>query len=344
MNPGSLVIRTDASAAIGTGHTMRCLALAQAWQDAGGDVLFAFAETTVGLEPRILAERFRCLRIDAAPGSVQDAEATAIHAAKAGAKWVVVDGDRFSPEYLRALRAPDFRLLLIDDFAERDSFPADLILNSNLDARVDRYPQSGRNTGLLLGTRYVLLRREFTAHPRDRQHPAVGGRVLVSFGGTDPDNLSIRVMRALSRDVGFDPQITVVAGAGYPNVSRLQELSSPNMRVLVDPPNMPEIMANSDLAVIAAGGTLWELLYMGCAVLSYSRNSVQSRVICEVEQRGAARNLGDASAFDPDALRAAVASTAQSREHRETMAARGREVVDGLGAKRVVNAMLGEPE
>ena len=40
---GTMLVRADATMAIGSRHVMRCLALAQGWQDAGGDVTLAAA-------------------------------------------------------------------------------------------------------------------------------------------------------------------------------------------------------------------------------------------------------------------------------------------------------------
>lgn len=50
----SLLLRADGSTAIGTGHLMRCLALAQEFADAGARVALASAEI-----PDRLRERFR---------------------------------------------------------------------------------------------------------------------------------------------------------------------------------------------------------------------------------------------------------------------------------------------
>lgn len=53
-----LIIRVDASTQIGTGHLMRCLALGQAWKDAGGQVIFVTACQDDSLLQQLREEKF----------------------------------------------------------------------------------------------------------------------------------------------------------------------------------------------------------------------------------------------------------------------------------------------
>jgi spore coat polysaccharide biosynthesis predicted glycosyltransferase SpsG len=132
----------------------------------------------------------------------------------------------------------------------------------------------------------------------------------------------------------------LVAGAGYSKVTALQKVSAPNIRVIVDSQNIADLMSESDLAVIAAGGTLWELLSMGCVVLSYARNTVQKRVVRSLAKDGVVVDMGETVDFSAASLVSEVRRLADSQALREQMAARGRRLVDGLGAARVVEAML----
>jgi UDP-2,4-diacetamido-2,4,6-trideoxy-beta-L-altropyranose hydrolase len=315
---------------------MRCLALAQAWQDAGGTVSLAVAELPDALLPRVTAEGVSLSRVHATPGGPEDAGETIAQSHRLRADWVVIDGDRFGSDFLQTVRAAGFRVLLIDDFADRESFPADLIVNPNLDDDGEPYRKRGATARLLMGPSYVLLRREFRQGAEKREIRQTGDRILVTLGGSDPENLSPKIADALVHC--SDLVVTVIAGAGYDKADELRKVNASNLRVVFNPPNIAQFMKDSDQAIIAAGGTLWELLSMGCAVLSYSRNIVQTRVVQALSHRGMVVDMGEIRHFDPAKLAVSVKELVDSRMARERMTNLGRTIVDGLGTTRVVEA------
>jgi len=334
---GTLLIRADANVSVGTGHVMRCLALAQAWQDSGGDAVFAVAEIPSAIEQRLAGEGFSIVRMPEPAGGAEDADATVRAAHECGAVWVVIDGDRFDVGFLQGVKAGRSRVLLFDDFGERESFPADLILNPNSNAIEEPYRKGGSVTPLLLGESYVMLRREFASWRGERILPEKASKVLVTLGGSDPDNLTPKIAEALGHLAGYE--ITVIAGPGYPYLRQLEQAGPPNVRVVFNAKNMRELMEQADLAVIAAGGTLWELLYMQCVTLSYARNPVQSKIVQELAEKGAVHNMGATIDFDGSALATTVNELGRSKKMRRQMTNLGRQVVDGKGASRVLQAL-----
>src|SRR5437667_346563 len=111
-----VIFRVDASPVIGTGHVMRCLALAQACRRSGGSAIFGSAEITPALDTRLTGEGFQSVRLSTAPGSVEDATNTVAVALEHNASWVVADSYNFGTDYQHAIKAAGLRLLLLDDY------------------------------------------------------------------------------------------------------------------------------------------------------------------------------------------------------------------------------------
>ena len=316
---------------------MRCLALAQAWQDRGGTASLTAAELPSQLSQRMSAEGVSLNEIHVTPGGLEDANETIAHARRLGADWVVVDGDHFGSDFLGTVRAAGFRVLLVDDFADRECFPADVIVNPNLDDAEGPYRARGATALVRMGLSYGMLRREFRQAEQRKEVREAGNRILITLGGSDPGNLTPKIVGALAHC--SDLELTAIVGSGNDKVDELRDLSASHLRILCDPPNIAQLMRDADLAIIAAGGTLWELLSTGCAVLSYSRNRVQMHVVQELSRRGVIVDLGETRHFDPAQLVESVKELADSRLARERMATLGRGLVDGMGTTRIVEAL-----
>lgn len=345
MTAAALLIRADASISTGTGHVMRCLALAQAWQDAGGRAMFATAGTPPAIQARLAAESCEEFSITAGPGTSSGASQTIALAREHKADWIVVDGYQFDADYQRLLKAAGCKVLFIDDHGHSSHYCADLVLDQNVHGPASAYAERSPNTRLLLGARYILLRREFAKWLEwERPVGSTGRKILISMGGSDPYNLTAHALQALDGTEMENLEITVVVGGSNPHGAKLEraaEASKNPIRLVRDARQMPEILAGADVAMIAGGGTLWEALFMQCAVFSYARGAVQKAVVDGLERDGLVVNLGDGTDAVSEVAIQTLRQVLGSQEWRERLSRKGRALVDGRGSRRVADILLG---
>ena len=334
-----LLIRADASTAIGTGHIMRTLALAQEWQSGGGVVTFAVAMLPESLRARLHDENCRIVEITAERGSGDDAAQTCA----AGAGLIVADGYVFDTAYQDTLRSTGARLLLLDDYGHAQHYSADFVLNQNVGADAARYANREPQTELLLGPRYFLLRREFTEFGSRSREIAPARKLLVTIGGSDPANVTRKVLDALEF-FGTDLQTRVIAGAANPHLDELRRAAQrfgDRVEILASVTDMPAQMAWADCAVSAAGGTCWELLFMGLPAALLTVIDNQRGIASALAAAGAAIDLGWHTDVDSRRIAEELRSLLTAPERLAAMSARGRELVDGEGAARVVMRLEG---
>lgn len=339
---GPLLVRTDASSAIGLGHAMRCLSLAEAYAEAGGTVAFlmvappeAFAEraTRGGAEVRSLA---------VAPGSMEDLRETLTAAEQLGAAWIVLDGYHFDSDYQSGLVAGGPPVLALDDHGHVSRYSAALVLNQNVGADERAYGNRGPGTRLLLGPRFALLREEFRRWARPREPtPPRARHVVVTFGGSDPENVSGRVLEALA-DVDVPVEVDLVVGPSNVNRDALEAAADrcPHpVEVLVDVSDMAARLAGADLAIAAAGVTALELARVGTPHIAIAIADNQRPGAHALGRDGVIVDLGWHADVSRAAIADAVAALAEDPGWRAELSRRGRGLVDGRGAERVLAAM-----
>jgi UDP-2,4-diacetamido-2,4,6-trideoxy-beta-L-altropyranose hydrolase len=340
---GKLLIRADASAHMGTGHVMRCLALAQSWQESGGTAQFAMAEPASALEARLAYEGIGISRVRATAGSQADAEQTTSLARQLRTDWLLLDGYQFSATYQREIKAAGLRLLCVDDYGHASHYYADIVVNQNLHATEAFYASREPYTRLLLGTRYVLLRREFRPwYSWQRQIAANARHILVTFGGSDVENVTSKAIAALQK-VGVNGlEVVVLVGANNPHFegeTKATHNSDLGIHLEYNASNVPEVMAWADLAISAAGSTCWEMAYMGLPSMVLALAENQSPIAASLEQAAAVVNLGSSWAGSQADISAALRELIGNEFLRSKMSKVGRQLVDGDGCRRLVMAL-----
>ncbi|MFA4823708.1 MAG: UDP-2,4-diacetamido-2,4,6-trideoxy-beta-L-altropyranose hydrolase [Methanoregula sp.] len=337
-----LVIRADASPEIGTGHVMRCLALAEAWQDNGGDVVFVSTFDSPALGARMKNEGIKIIHISPVAGSSGDADETARIAFSIGAKWIVVDGYSFDADYQKRIKDSGLSLLFLDDYGHADHYYADIVLNQNMSACMSLYGQHEPYTRFALGTRYALLRKEFLVWSGwRRDHKEVARKILITLGGSDPANVTLKVIEAVKEIDVSDLEVTVVVGGANQNFDRLCEAvnDQAGFRLIKNAENMPELMAWADIAISAGGSTCWELAFMGLpsCIIALAENQRKSS-----ESLFAGKITEYAGWFEDvthEDLVLKITALLFDKKNRSILCHNARLLTDGNGARKIIQQM-----
>ncbi|WP_434774610.1 UDP-2,4-diacetamido-2,4,6-trideoxy-beta-L-altropyranose hydrolase [Pseudomonas oryzihabitans] len=342
-----ILIRCDASLSLGSGHVMRCLTLADALAAVGCKVHFACRSgpgdllalvASRGYEAHALSVPDRRSDFEAALPWQEDIEALwKALPAELDFAWCVVDHYGLGHEWETAVRLRARRVMAIDDLDTR-RHAVDLFLDQNLSAqmRTIALPEVAH---VLAGPRFALLRPAF-ANPRPECQGPIK-RVLVSFGGVDAAGETLKVLTALA-DLS-ELQVDVVAGPANPHWIELVERcrGRPTWRLWQHVEDFAGLLRKADLSIGAGGGTAWERACLGIPSLCVSLAPNQRANAEALAVAGAHLYLGDAAQVSVAAYRAAVQTLQASPGLRQSLAARGRALVDGRGATRVATALLG---
>ena len=346
-----LIVRADATTESGTGHMMRTLALAQAWLDAGGHARWLVADGPAALLERIAHEGIEVVSIAASAGSRADADALRAELGHDPEATAVVDGVSFDEAYLDALGDTSARVLLIADRADRARYPVGFLLNQNAHADRSAYPADA-TCRFLLGTRYVLLRREFMADPPPRATPGVAHTILVTFGGADPTGMTARTveaLRLLPDDLRAIVEVRFIIGAASADGPAIASaVASPDLgyrasleRAVDD---MPALMAWADLAITSGGSTVWELARTGCPALVVETVPLEQLLVTGLDRVGLFGRLGPEAGLETRRMANEIAAKAEDMPWRAAMSELGMRLVDGRGARRVVEALAGRTD
>ena len=356
----TVYFRADASATIGSGHVMRCMTLADALLSYGQTTHFLCRSLPQSLHDLLLSKGHSVTMLTGAAepnnsgklahsawlgvGQSEDASECIDVIGELKADWIVVDHYGLDEEWEELLRPHCDQLLVIDDLADR-KHDCDVLLDQNLGRKSEDY--AGLVTDrcvTLIGPKHALLRTEFAAMRPTSLSRRKGNaieKLLISLGGFDNDNVAGKVLDALAAsNLSSECEIIVVMGSQAPWLQNVQARAfdmPQKTDVLVDVKDMATLMAMSDLAIGAAGGTAWERACLGLPTLMFVLADNQETGARGLAEKGCALLLKTGETL-VNSLNAALEKLSNVSAF-ESMRAASADLTDGQGAHRLAALM-----
>lgn len=333
-----IYIRADANEQIGTGHAMRCLSVADAFLSVGKEVVFITADHRGDDLIKSRGHSTICLNSN---WKKLEEEVTALNGivSNNSPEVLLVDSYCVTENYLSQLSS-HVKTAYIDDMNSQ-KWDVDYLINYNIFADVldySMYIKTG--TRLLLGPEYAPLREEFKNLPKHTIKDKVS-YIMVSAGGADPERITELIMDQVCpawKDVTFH----FIVGALNPRLESIKERKRDNIVLHINERNMSGLMKKCDIAISAAGTTLYELCACGIPTITYTLADNQLIAAEQFGKRGVMMDAGDSRKKDSfiERITAHLETLINDRTMRDSQSARMQETVDGNGAKRLVEQLL----
>ncbi len=340
-----IVFRADGNSDIGLGHLMRCLTLAELFCSSGFRILFICLKVSDFIGSVMSSKNYQLKEIEGTfDCSFEDAKRSIKAIENINVELLVVDHYSLDSRWENDLLDNVGKIMVIDDLANRRHH-CNYLLDSSYGRLPDDYLKiSNPNCKLILGVDYCLLRPDFydlrQASIKKRKGTTEIQSVLINFGGTDSQNLSIETFfHLVESSYQGDVHILISSSSQY-----LQELISAekrftNLNLHIDEQQVAELMLNVDVAIGSVGTSSWERCCMGLPTIGVIVASNQNNIAQQLAKIGAMilssreelRKNIDVLLSEIDLMRWHKVSNQAFK------------ICDGLGALRVANAVLDLP-
>lgn len=341
-----LTLRCDAGEAIGMGHVKRCLGLAT-WL--GTKPTFALFDTPENVRDEIHSAGYETTDLK---GTHQE-QAQQL-------KRLNADAIVFDIANPRWRKQPDLyanHVKAISDIgtptAFIDGFKSDAVLDENLASLfalcVRPYPEAAPESRgrWLTGIDYFIVSRDLLAGASEaRVVPEKARRLLVTTGGSDVGALSPRIVQELNAEDGpvFDIRLIVgplVSSRIRADIAAAVVKTRHTVQVIEGRKDLGPDMRWCEIAVSTTGLTKYELALNGVPMILISPNPEHDMNQAYFRDFGAALDLGIADRLPFGAIGNACRSLSFDADRRGEMARRGRAILDGKGAVRLLREIKG---
>ncbi len=273
-----------------------------------------------------------------------------------------LDSYFITAHYLKEISAYA-KIVYLDDLRAFD-YPVDLVINYDVISKelLPEYEASySKAKQKLLGSKYTPLRTQFKERPlwweqleKDfvplPENYAL--KLFIATGGSDPYCTTLHLLTHLleqqekqtDKEINFPIECHVVIGRMNADKKEIQKLSKTHLNLFLyeKVTDIANLMIHCDLALSAAGTTLYELCALGVPTASFVLADNQIAGAKAFDQAGAIPFLGDVRTDEKAVLNAGkdFILSMQDFKTRKKATEQMRQLVDGYGAERIATAIL----
>ena len=325
MKEKKIVFRCIGGKDVGWGHVMRCLNLAH-WLEAKFKIYFVIDQDDDVCA--FIKERGFTVFEVAKKGTTEKSNEVVINTIIGLEPFIVVnDMLDTTAEYMQALKNKKYKIVNFDDTSTSAKL-AHVLIDAN----------KKEKEGKFLGPKYIVLNSVYSKEHKKKKatHKRVK-HILISFGGTDPENLTLKTLQAINEKIPENVEIDVILGPSYKKEETLSPWAeSEQVKFITDVDDLSSFLLNADVAVLSGGVTMFEALCLGVPTVVIAENKAQSKNARKMEKKGAVVYLGVGNKISVKKIMRKVTSLVDDFDHRDKLSNAGKETIDGKGIFRAL--------
>lgn len=277
MNIKTVVFRTNAGKAIGMGHLNRCLSLYKAMKKTLNKKLKAVF--IINSEAFNLLKDLELTSFKLIINENFDLDNEIIN--KINPDYIIIDTYNGNSDYLCKLKSLSNKIILIDDNNDVYSeFCGDLIINGNIHAKELNY--NSKNTKLLLGEEYLIMRQEYWELGNLEKNQE---GILITTGGSDAKGVMKRLVLA-SKKLNYKKYLVVGPGYEENQIKEIEEMIDSKYEIIYKPKSLKKYIDKVEFVITATGTTVYEVLASGKKLIPYFMVDNQKNIYEYLEKRG----------------------------------------------------------
>ncbi len=321
----SVTFWTEGGASIGMGHVMRCINIAHALDEQELPIHFLVNNERPVID-RLNSESLFHITYPM----------TGMHPSRLSGDIVVIDTKKDVSGQVHTLKEDGRKVILIDNTSTDEA-----------DAVVMPTPiyRGSRMRGLISGSEYIIIGDRFrNARERSPLEHSLPLKVLITMGGSDPNNLTGMVLKDLAGLDGIE--VTVVIGPAFSSGRTFEDLNASRWEkfsIVHNPDDMAAWMGRSHVAFTAMGTTVFELAYMGVPSVVIGNYESDREDLAAMEGLGITRGLGFHKDLMPGEAGEAIKLFRDDAVLWRETSSKAMALTDGRGASRIagiITAML----